>query len=97
MPCRSEYDDEPTVRIVDNVTNLLCTVVHVMQMKLSPHLYNAVLNSSTGLPEWINEHQKVDETRWVNYYRNQYSNFSTEEILKMIKEGINNLRCSLVG
>lgn len=97
MPCRSDgYESESTKQIVDfylkpeldNVTNLLCTLTHVIKLQLPTVLYESVVDSSMGLREWINEHQKVDEDRWYNHYRQQYSNFSKVEIVKMINEGI---------
>lgn len=95
MPCRSGFEDEPTIRIVDKhlqpeldrVTNLFCITTRFLQTH-HYSVFNLLLLNVKGYKEWVAEHEVLDEQRWYKHYCSIYPNFSLEEIAKMVRNGI---------
>lgn len=95
MPCRSGFEDEPTIRIVDKhlqpeldkVTALLCAVSLHLQRD-NPTVFQELRVRLPHYNLWVKEHEAVDAQRWYKHYRGTYPNFSLDEIAKMVRNGI---------
>lgn len=94
MACRSGNEDyEVTERNqkikneLDEVTALLCSTVEFIRTR-NTVLYNHLLTQNSTLASWHSKHVKIDQDRWYTHYRDTHSNFTRDEILKMVDHGI---------
>ena len=86
-PTKSETQTAPTTQ-ENKEMRLLCDVLtHLEQAGRFVEIINKC-KYPKEIKDWWKNHKKDDEKRWFTHYHSIFPNFSSDEIAKMVRNGI---------
>ena len=91
MPCRRPdyYDNDKDLKLqlrseVDKLTKILCSISNADPTDT----LTKIIHDNEPFRIILKEHLQVDRDRLYNYYKDKYSVFTRDEIIKMVEQNI---------